>query len=386
MFRIIDPRDRKLARTLIHYSVEADRGDLVFIHCVGNDTLSLGAACAEEATRCGAAPHIEYMEPEIHRRYLLQADEDSMRRLAQFELAQMNDATCYIGLRGQDNIFETADVSKEKQDLYNKLIVKPVHLEARVKTTRWCVLRYPTSSMAQQAQMSREGFADFYYSECCVDYARMGEAVRPLKALMDKTNWVRIVGPTTNLRFSIRDNVSIPCCGMRNIPDGECFTAPVRDSMNGSVVFNAPTVQEGSGFEQIKLRFVHGQVVQAEAANEKQTRKLNEILDRDEGSRYVGEWSLGFNPRILEPMRDTLFDEKIAGSFHMALGQCYEEAPNGNESALHWDLVSMQRPENGGGEIYFDNALVRKDGLFVLDELQGLNPDALGGSGAEESQ
>ncbi len=379
MFQVIDPRDRELAKLLIHYSVKAKEGDLVYIHCIGESTLGLGAACAEEATRAGAAPYLQLTEPEIHRKYLLEAGEASLKRLAQYELAQMKDATCYLGLRGSDNVFETSDVPREKMDLYNKIVYKPVHLGVRVKETRWCVLRYPNSAMAQQAQKSREAFADFYYRVCCLDYAKMAEACKPLKERMEKTSEVRLSGPGTDLTFSIQGIPAIPCCGDMNIPDGECFTAPVRNSLQGKVAFNAPTIQDGRPFDSIRLEFKDGKVVQAVAGDAKQTAKLNEILDQDEGARFTGEWALGFHPHVLSPMRDILFDEKISGSFHFALGQCYDEAPNGNDSALHWDLVCIQRPDYGGGEIYFDGELVRKDGIFIPEDLKGLNPESLGG-------
>ncbi len=372
-----DSKNKELAHLLISHSVKAGKGDLVYIHCFGNETLSLGAAVLEESIRAGAAPYLQMTEPEISRKFLLEADEGVMQRLAEFEKLQMNNATCFIGIRGSGNIFEYADVPSAQMNLFNKIIVKPVHLDIRVRKTRWCVLRYPNSSMAQLAKTSREGFADFYYKVCCVDYPKMAQSVQPLKDLMLKTESVRVEGPgETRLSFSIKDIGVRACCGEHNVPDGECYTAPVRESIEGVVQFNTPSINEGYPYENIRLQFEKGKVVEASGANEEQTRKLNQVLDQDEGARYVGEWSLGFNPGLREPIRDILFDEKIAGSFHIALGQCYEEAPNGNDSALHWDLVCIQRPEYGGGEVYFDDVLIRKDGLFVPDELQGLNPEA----------
>lgn len=378
MLGMIDPRNKQLAEMLINYSTRSTKGDLVFIHCNGYDTLQLGAAILEAAVKAGAAPYIQFSDGEIQRRLVSQADEGVFKRLGQYELKQMKDATVYIGIRGSDNSFEMSDVPRAQLDLYSKHVVKPVHLEQRVKHTRWVVMRYPNSAMAQMAQMSTEAFGDFYYRVCLVDYAKMAEAVKPLQKLMNKTDKVTIKGPGTDVTFSIKGIGSVPCCGEMNIPDGECFTAPVKNSLNGTVQFNAPTLQEGSPYENIKLRFEKGKIVEATAANAEQTAKLNTIFDRDPGSRYLGEFSLGFNPFILDPMRDILFDEKVAGSFHMAVGNAYQDANNGNKSALHWDLVCIQRPEYGGGEIYFDDKLIRKDGEFVLKELKGLNRDSLG--------
>lgn len=370
----IDPRDRQLAQTLIRYSTKAQPGELVFIMCSGLETLSLGAACVEEATRAGAAPYLHIVEPQVQRLFLHGASEEVLKRLARFELKQMKDADCFIGIRGPGNIFETSDVPSEQMKLYNKFVVQPVHMEERLKRTRWVVLRYPNSAMAQLSKQSTAGFADFYYRACLIDYAQMARAVQPLHDLMQRTDQVHLKGPgATDLQFSMKGIPAIPCCGEMNIPDGECFTAPVRTSVNGVVQFNTPSVWEGTAFEDITLRFEKGRVTEATAADAAQTLRLNEILDQDAGARYVGEFSIAFHPEILEPMRDILFDEKIAGSFHMAMGNAYDEASNGNKSAVHWDMVCIQRPEYGGGEIYFDGQLIRKDGEFLPKELRPLN-------------
>jgi len=374
---VIDPRDRELARLLVGYSVAAKKGDLVFIECVGQDTLPLGAAIVEEVAKAGAAPHLQLTDLAVQRTYMSTAGEESMARLGAFERVMMENTQCFIGIRGADNIFEKSDVPVDKARLFNKLVYQPVHLDIRVNKTRWCVLRYPNPSMAQLAQKSTPAFADFYYKVCCTDYEKMAAACEPLADLMRRTDRVEIVGPNgTNLSFSIKNIPPIPCCGTKNIPDGECFTAPVRDSMNGTVQYNTPSVYDGQPFDNPFLRFENGKVVEARAATAAQTKALNEILDRDEGARYLGEFAIAFNPFVREPMRDILFDEKIAGSFHMALGNAYDEATNGNKSGIHWDMVCIQRPDYGGGEIRFDGVLVRKDGLFVLPELKGLNPDA----------
>jgi aminopeptidase len=376
-----DPRDEKLARTLIRYSTRTRPGDLVFIECRGLDTLRLGAACAREAVRAGAAPYVQVTDYEILRAFLNEADEEVIKRSARFEMKQMKDTTVYIAIRGLDNSFELSDVPRKQLDLYNKHIVGPVHLKQRVKHTRWCVLRYPNSSMAQMAQTSTSAFGDFYYKTCLVDYARMAKAAKPLKELMDRTDAVHIKGPGTDLEFSIKGIPAIPCCGNMNIPDGECFTAPVRTSVSGVVRFNTPTLWEGSPYENVCLRFKDGKVIEATAVNPAQTKKLNQVLDSDRGARFVGEFALGFHPHILQPMRDTLFDEKIAGSFHMAMGDSYDEAPNGNKSAVHWDMVCIQRPDFGGGEIHFDGKLIRRNGEFVTRELRGLNRANYAGAG-----
>ena len=196
----------------------------------------------------------------------------------------------------------------------------------------------------------------------------------PLKALMERTDRVHILGPGTDLTFSIKGMPAVKCCGERNIPDGEVYTAPVKDSMNGIISYNTPSEEQGFTFENIVFEVKDGKIVKASANNDE---RINKLLDTDEGSRYFGEFALGVNPYILHPMKDTLFDEKIAGSFHLTPGASYEDAFNGNKSAVHWDLVMIQRPEYGGGEIYFDDVLIRKDGRFVIPQLECLNPENL---------
>ncbi|MFP6632647.1 MAG: aminopeptidase, partial [Planctomycetota bacterium] len=269
------------------------------------------------------------------------------------------------------NSTEMADVPQEKMKLYQKHILKPVHLEVRVPNTKWVVLRWPSAAMAQQAHMSTESFEDFYFDVCTVDYAVMAEQMKPLEERMTNAGDVHIKGPGTDLKFSVKDIPSVGCAGEYNIPDGEVFTAPVKDSVEGTLSVNTPSLYQGTVFDNIVLEFSAGKIVKATANH---TDKIDSILDSDEGARYIGEFAIGFNPKVLEPMMDILFDEKIAGSFHFTPGNAYDDADNTNRSEVHWDLVTIQRPEYGGGEIWFDGELIRKDGLFVTDDLAGLNP------------
>lgn len=368
----IDSRDHDLARIIVSHSIKAKKGDVVVIDAIGFDCAGLAQALVEQVCSVGAAPVLHMIDPENMRKMILTASDDAFVALRKLQLAEIKTAACYIGIRGTSNAFETADIPRKTMDRYNKLLAVPVR-EARVKGTRWCVMRYPNAAMAQLAQQSREAFANFYYKVCTFDYPSMAKALKPLKQLMEKTDHVLIKGPGTHLEMSIKNIPIIPCTGEYNIPDGECFTAPVKNSVNGTVKFNAPTIWEGAPFEDIHLTFKDGKIINASAANSQQTKKLNEILDQDAGARYVGEFSIAFNPHILHPMRDILFDEKIAGSFHMAMGAAYEQAFNGNKSGLHWDMVCIQRPDYGGGEIHFDGKLIRKDGRFVTKALEPLN-------------
>ena len=366
----------QLAEGLTGFSTSLKKGERVLIDAFDVPD-AIVIALIRAARKRGALPYVQNHRARITRELSLGAEEAQFAPHAEIELARMQKMDAYIALRGSENIFEGSDIPAEKVQLVSRLM-KPV-LDHRVGKTKWVVLRWPSPGMAQQAGMSTEAFEEFYLRVCTLDYSRMTPGMAALKKLMEETDRVHIKGPGTDLRFSIKGIGAQPCGGLRNIPDGEVFSCPVKESVEGVVQYNAPTVYLGSSFDNIRLVFKQGKIVEATANN---TKRLNEILDSDAGARYIGEFALGFNPYILEPMRDILFDEKIAGSFHFTPGRAYEHPGNGNRSQVHWDMVCIQRPEYGGGEIWFDGKLVRKDGLFVPKSLHKLNPDYLQGKSA----
>lgn len=370
---MIDPRITTLAKNLVHYSVRLKPKENILIEAIGLEK-EIVEALIKEVYAVGAYPYVTIKDPAINRQLLMQGEPYQWDQMAKWEAARMEAMDAYIGIRSGDNIYELADVPAEKLNGYAKHFTQPVHINIRVPKTKWVILRWPNPSMAQLANMSTEAFENFYFDVCNLDYGKMSKAMDALVDLMNRTDKVHIKGPGTDLTFSIKDIPAIKCAGEYNIPDGEVFTAPVRDSVNGTIKFNTPSPYQGFVFENVELTFKDGKIIKATAND---TERLNQILDSDEGARYIGEFALGVNPYILHPMKDILFDEKICGSFHFTPGQCYDEAPNGNTSSVHWDLVCIQRKEYGGGEIYFDDRLIRKDGLFVVDELKALNPEAL---------
>ena len=366
-----DPRYKKLATLLVEYSTELKKGDRVLLDMIDvPDEFSIELMRA--VRRAGAIPVIEVRHTRINRELLRETNEKHATLLRDLELSRMKKVQAYIAIRGTENFSENADVPSDRMALYSR-IIRPV-LNQRVNKTRWCVLRWPTPSMAQGAGMSTEAFENLYFDVCTMNYRRMARAMVPLEKRMQRTDHVHIKSPGTDLRFSIKGIGAKMCRGDRNIPDGEVFSCPVKISINGRIQFNAPTLYSGTKFENVALEFREGKIIKATANN---TRRLNEILDTDAGARYTGEFSLGFNPYILNPMCDILFDEKIAGSLHLTPGQAYEECDNGNRSAVHWDMVLIQRPDWGGGEIWFDGELIRKDGMFLPKDLKGLNPGNL---------
>ena len=362
-----DARFDKLAKLLVEYSIRLKRNETVLIEAFDiPDEMTI--ALVRAARKAGGVPFAQTYHVRVNRALALEASDRQLNLTAGHELARMKKMDAYIAVRGSNNVTELSDVPPETM----KLIARKMRSvqDQRVKKTKWVVLRWPTPSMAQLAGMSTEAFEDFYFEVCTLDYRKLLPGMKALHRLMEKTDRVEIKGRGTDLRFSKKGIPAVICGGDRNIPDGEVFSCPVRDSVEGHVTFNAPSLYQGIAFDGIRLEFKNGKIV---AATSNETKKLNKILDSDPGARYIGEFSLGFNPRILHPMRDILFDEKIAGSFHFTPGQAYEEADNGNRSQVHWDIVSIQRPEYGGGEIYFDGKLVRKNGMFLPKQLRSLN-------------
>jgi aminopeptidase len=363
-----DPRYTKLAKLLVEYSTALKKGDRILLDMIDvPDEFTVELIRAARAV--GATPVVETRHTRVTREILRGTNARHSSLLRDLELFRMKKMQAYIAIRGAANVSENADVPSERMSLYSRTI-RPVQ-NYRVNKTRWCVLRWPTPSMAQAAGMSTEAFENLYFDVCTMNYRKMARAMIPLERRMKKANRVHIKGPGTDLKFSIKGIGAKVCKGDRNIPDGEVFSCPVKDSINGKIQFNSPTLYSGTKFENVFLEFKDGKVVKATSNN---TKKLNEILDTDAGARYTGEFSLGFNPYILNPMCDILFDEKIAGSLHLTPGQAYEECDNGNRSAVHWDMVLIQRPEWGGGEIWFDGELIRKNGMFLPKDLKPLNP------------
>jgi len=368
----MDPRDKQLSDLLVNYSCDIKEGENILIDFEGAQCKPLIKQIIRDVYKRGAKPYVNMLDSEIIREIIMNCEEEQVKMMCSYQLKQMKGMDAYLAIRAGANASEFSDVPSEKIGMYSKLR-SPV-LDYRVDHTKWCILRYPVPSLAQAAGMSQEAFADFFYKVCTLDYKKMSKAMDALVELMNQTDKVHIKGPGTDLKFSIKGIPAVKCDGKMNIPDGEVYTAPVKDSINGYITYNTVSMEEGFTYDNIHFEIEQGKIIKATAND---TKRINEHLDTDEGARYFGEFAIGVNPYILEPMKDTLFDEKIAGSFHLTPGMCYEDAPNGNKSSVHWDLVMIQRPEYGGGEIRFDDKLIRKDGLFVLPELECLNPENL---------
>lgn len=369
-----NPRIDRLADLLINYSCAVKAGEKILIEAI-DVPHAFTNSLVRHAAEAGASPLVLLKSNEVHRALLQHGDDTTWTTIADVERRQMEQVQCYIGARGSFNVSELSDVPRENMKRYEQSVWRTVHHDIRVKKTRWCVLRWPTPSMAQMAEMSTSAFEDYYFKVCTLDYAKMSKAMGALKARMEDADRVRLLGPgDTDLTFSIKGIPAVPCDGHLNIPDGEVFTAPVRDSIDGVIQFNCPSIYRGVTHNDVRFTFKDGKIIDATSSD---TAALNEVLDTDDGARHCGEFAIGVNPHCTKPMKDILFDEKIAGSIHLTPGSCYDEAPNGNESDIHWDLVMRQTENAGGGKMWFDDELIRENGVFVPSDLHPLNPENL---------
>ncbi len=367
----MDNRNIKLAHNVVNNSINLKEGDNLLVEVIGEDGLDLANEIINQAKKIHATPTLNLIKYGQLKNFLINATNSEIIEYGKKDFSRMKKMQAYIGISAPKSDNSLEGVSQEKLEIYNKYYTALVHLEQRVKHTKWCILRYPNQYFANKNNMTLDEAKDFYYNVCNVDYNKMKNEMEPLKKLMNKTDKVHIIAPETDLSFSIRGIPAEKYYGTFNIPDGEVATCPIKNSVNGYITYNTKTKYNDIIFENIRFDFIDGKIVKATA--KENTKELNDILDVDEGARYIGEFAFGLNPYINNTMCDTLFDEKINGSFHFTPGMALEESDNGNRSAIHWDIVKILRKEFGGGEIYFDNILIMKDGNFVLEELKGLN-------------
>jgi len=364
---MIHKNDSALAQNILDHSLELKSGEHVMLQLNGLNGIDLMRALVKQVRQRGAFPYLRINDAFIQRELMETGNEDFWRHQADAELPVMEKMDAFVGVRASQNIYENSGVCSEANKAHADHYLKPVHFQERVNNTRWVVLRYPSPAFAMNAKMSTDRFENFYYKACLLDYNRLEEAMKPLHERLKNTSMVRLKGEGTDIAFSVEGQTWIPCFAKRNVPDGELFSSPILDSVNGHITYTA-SVYQGKPFEYVRLEVEDGVVQNFDSSN---NEALAEILDTDEGARRFGEFSFGLNPVIDQPMYDILFDEKIYGSNHLTLGHDYEVAPNGNTSGIHWDLVCI------GADVYLDDEKIREGRTFITDDLKGLNPDSL---------
>lgn len=365
----MDIRLEKFAHKLVNYCVSVKKGENVLISVAESDALPLVQLLIREIYKAGGNPFVQYEFASITREMLKHCNKEQLKLQNDADVYLLSRMDVNISIRGFVNASELSDVDADNMQMYVEQ--RSCLREHRTKL-KWVGLRFPNSAIAQLSGMSLEAYEDFHYRTCNMAYEKLSQAMKPLVSLMERTDKVHIKSVETDITFSIKGMNAIACDGKVNIPDGEVFTAPIRDSVNGYVTFNIPSVYQSLTFENIRLEFERGKIIKATSNF---TDTLNKILDIDEGARYLGEFSFGVSPVITVPTNDGGIDEKLWGSIHLTPGAAYEEADNGNKSQIHWDLVLLQTKDYGGGEIWFDDVLIRKDGQFVVPELMILNPE-----------
>ena len=362
---MISDYDYRLADLILNHSTEVQKNDQVMVQLIGLNGIDLLRALVEGIRQRGAHPFVQIEDTEVQRTLVEQGDETFWKNQASVDqLPLMKQMDVFIGIRAFENIYEQSKASKDANKAYSEHFLKPVHFDERVNNTRWCIMRYPSPAFAMNAKLPTRDFMKFYYEACLVDYGQLQQSMKPLEARLRAADQVRLVGEGTDIRLSVKGQNWVPCFGRHNIPDGEIFSSPIIDSVQG-VIRYAPSVYQGKPFEFVSLEVKDGVVVDFDSSN---NDALRDILDTDKGARRFGEFSFGTNPIISSPMYDILFDEKIYGSNHLTLGKDYEIAPNGNSSNIHWDLVCI------GADVYLDGELIRKGRHYVTEDLKGLNP------------
>ena len=363
----------KLAQKIVNHSCSLQENEKVLIEAIDvpADFLEI---LIQEVYKRKVFPFINLKSDKLARAIGLGANKTYYQIQADTELYNLKKMNAFIGIKNISNAYELSDIPPHTLKYFRNEYLKPVHFEYRNNNLKWVYLRWPSEAMAQRASMSTRKFINYYFEACLFDFSFLSEELSILKDLMSRTKEVRIVGPgNTDLSFRINGMSVYVSTGEINLPDGEIFTAPIKESVNGVVTFNVPSIYHGKEFRNVQLEIRNGRIIIASC--EGNTSELIKILDTDFGARYFGEFALGLNTVISNPINEILFDEKMHTSLHLAIGNAYQMADNGNRSAIHWDLILDQSIKNGGGEIYFDNILIRKNGLFILPELKILNSE-----------
>jgi len=366
-----DPRIEKLAAVLVDYSVAVKPGDKVMIQ---------GSTVAEpllkevytKVLQAGGHPLVLARLPGMNELMFRHASDEQLKHVPEPVKLVIETYDASITIMSSMNTKALTNVDPAKMVLVNRAqtdLMKTMLGRMATGEFRWVGTLFPTNAHAQDAEMSLGEYEDFVYGACLPDMEDPVSYWKRFSAWQQKiVGWfkgkerVHVIGPETDLHLNITDRIFINCDGRENMPDGEVFTGPVEDSVEGHVYFSYPAIYQGREVTGVRLWFEKGRVVKATA--EKNEDFLLQMLDTDEGSRYVGEFAIGTNEGITRFTGEILFDEKINGSFHMALGASPPESGGKNESAIHWDMVCDLRD---GGEIWVDDELLYQNGKFVIE-------------------
>jgi len=355
----MDPRYQKLAKILINYSTKTKKGDRVLIHMKEPEAFPLVKEIYKEAILKGAFCEVYFSSVHFAYDRLKFGNEKQVQYYPKVDDFSIDWADVWLGIRAVKNPYELKEIDPKRlaqtQRIYGKLAQK------RIKKCRWCLCWVPTEALAQKAQMSWDETIDFFFSAVLRDWQKEREKYKKIQKVFQKGERVRILGKDTDISFSTKGRKYVLSDGTHNMPGGEVFTAPVENSVEGKIYFDIPSAWAGQVVRDIYLEFKKGKVVKATAKEGEELLKRN--LEIDKGAKYIGEFGIGTNFGIKRAVLDILFDEKIGGTIHLALGNSYEECKGKNKSSLHWDLIKDLRKE---GKMFVDGKLVFKNGKFLF--------------------
>ncbi len=354
-----DPRIEKLAQILVDYSTNIHKDDYVQLLTTTTEGLPLFKQCYRKIIQRGAYvfPHIGFGgEAEI---YYKNASQKQLKNFPEILMAETKKATAYIRIGASMNTKELNSIPPEKLTLRSK-VLKPI-LDERIDNTRWVVTVFPTNSLAQEAEMSLEEYEDFVFNATNLDWKAESKKMKKIQAAFAKGKIVRIIDADTDIELSVRGRPGIVADGKNNIPDGELFFAPREDFTRGKIKFTYPSLYGGREVDGISLEFKKGKVVDAKA--EKNQNLLKKVINTDADARLVGELAFGMNYGITKFTKNLLFDEKIGGTVHIALGRAYKECKGLSKSAIHWDIVKDLRKS---GKVFLDGKLVQEKGKWLI--------------------
>ncbi len=360
---MVDARIKKAAEILVDYSAKVKKEDYVRINCAPAAkplALEIYRLCLKK----GAYPIFNISFDEAPKIYYENASEEQLKKFPELAMYEAKKMDVFITIGGEEDTRVLEKVDPKKISMRAK-VVRPISDYIVNKAQkRWVLFEYPTKGLAKDAGMSLKDYENFVFDSIDLDWEKENKKMYKLARILDKTDKVRIVGRDTDLTFSIKGMSAKPDDkkyeGQHNMPDGEVFTAPVKNSVNGYIYYEYPVVYNGKEVSGIRLEFKNGRIVKANA--KKNEKLLKAMIETDEGSHYLGEFGIGLNYKINRFTKNILFDEKIGGTIHLAVGAAYKECNGKNKSAVHWDMIKDMRK----GEIYFDNKLVFKDGKWLV--------------------
>ncbi len=353
----MDPRVEEHAKILVEWSTEVKRGDKVLIQA-HPDAHDLAIAVARFAAKAGGTIYTRMMSEEIDRAIFDGADDETLKVFPDHVLALIEKTDVFISLRSPDNTRSMANVDPKRLMIRAKT-TKPI--SDVLNTKRWVTTIHPNNILAQQGNMSLEEYRDFVYAAILIDWEQQGKDLLMMKELLESQKDIRFIGPETDLYASTEGRIWIASDGKYNMPDGELFTAPVENTVEGKIYFDIPFLQQGKIMEGVRLTFENGEVVDYSAEKEEAT--LKQILEIDDGARRLGEMAIGTNRGIKEYTLNMLFDEKIGDTVHCALGLAYVECNGVNDSAVHVDMIKSMHE----GEIYAGDELIYSKGKYFYE-------------------